>query len=217
MIGGAGGGLLTVLLRPIPPGRHLDQALLTLGLAFCAGWGFTRLFGAAPLPAEPPTLLAGRVMLAGHGYPVYRLGIIAVAAVLAVVLHLTVRHTHAGRVLRATVADPMMAAATGVRTGRVRTIALIAGGALATFAGVLGAPLFGPAAGTDTHVLTLSLIIVVLGGAGSVPRTLAAAVLVGEIQTLGVVAAPAAASFLLFGAVLIVLLARRVPAAVRPA
>ena len=217
IVGGAGGGLLAVLLRPVP-GRHLDQALLTLGLAFSVGWLFTRLFGATPLPANPPDLLAGRVMVFGHGYPVYRLVFIAVAAAIAAGLHLVVRHTHTGMVLRAAVADPVMAAATGIRTGRVRTIALMVGGALTVFAGVLGAPLLGPAAGVDTYVLTMSLIIVVLGGAGSVPRTLGAALLVGQVQTVGVITAPAIAPFLLFGAVLLVLLARRHQCtAVRPA
>jgi branched-subunit amino acid ABC-type transport system permease component len=217
VVGGAGGGLLTVLLLPIPAGRHLDQALLTLGLAFCAGWGFTRAFGAAPLPADPPVLLAGRITLFGHGYPVYRLVLIAVAALIAVGLHLQVRHTHAGKVLRATVADPVMAAATGIRTRRVRAVALTVGGALATFAGVLGAPLLGPAAGTDTHVLTMSLIIVVLGGAGSIARTVGAALLVGQVQTVGVITVPVLSSFLLFAAVLLVLVLRRNQAtAVRP-
>jgi branched-subunit amino acid ABC-type transport system permease component len=209
VIGAASGALLTVLLRPIPPGRHLDQALLTLGLAFCAGWGFTRAFGAAPLPADPPLLLAGRITLSGHGYPVYRLVLIAVAALIAIGLHLLVRHTHAGMLLRAAVADPVMASATGIRTGRVRVVALAVGGALTTFAGVLGAPLLGPAAGTDTHVLTMSLIIVVLGGAGSIPRTVGAALLVGQVQTVGVITLPVLSSFLLFAAVLFVLLLRR--------
>jgi branched-chain amino acid transport system permease protein len=217
-LGAAGGGLLEVLLRPIPAGQHLNQALATLGLAFCAGWLFTRLFGAAPLPADPPGLLTGRVELLGHGYPVYRLVFIAVAAVIAAGLHVLVRHTRAGVMLRAVIADPGMAAATGIPTGRVRTGALAVGGALATFAGVLGAPLLGPAPGIDVLVLSLSLVIVVIGGAGSVLRTLGAALLVGQVQTVGVLTAPVFASFLLFGAVLIVLVVRgRTVSGVSPA
>jgi branched-chain amino acid transport system permease protein len=217
-LGAAGGGLLEVLLRPIPAGQHLNQALATLGLAFCAGWLFTRLFGAAPLPADPPDLLTGRVELLGHGYPVYRLVFIAVAAVIAAGLHVLVRHTRAGVMLRAVIADPGMAAATGIPTGRVRTGALAVGGALATVAGVLGAPLLGPAPGIDVLVLSLSLIIVVIGGAGSVIRTLGAALLVGQVQTVGVLTAPVFASFLLFGAVLIVLVVRgRTVSGVSPA
>jgi branched-subunit amino acid ABC-type transport system permease component len=164
-------------------------------------------FGAAPRSADPPTVLAGSVSIAGHSYPIYRLLFIAVASLIAAGLHLLVRRSPAGIVLRATVSDTAMAAVSGIRTGRVRTLALAAGGALATGGGVLGAPLLGPASGVDTNVLMLSLIVVVLGGAGSIPHTLAAALLVGEVQAL-TVSVPAIAPFLLFAAVLIVLVVR---------
>lgn len=205
--GAVGGTLLAGLLRPLGASGHLEQALLTLGLAFIASWAFTAGFGAAPRPADPPAVLAGSISIAGHGYPIYRLLFIAVAAVLACALHLLVRHTTAGIVLRATVADPAMAAVSGIRTGRVRVVALAAGGALAATAGVLGAPLLGPAPGTDNQILVLSLIVVVLGGAGSIPHTLAAGLLVGQVQVL-TVTVPAVAPFLLFAAVLTVLVVR---------
>lgn len=164
---GAAGGLgLAAALRPLAGAGHLDQALVTLGLAFLAADGFTTIFGATPLPADPPAVLAGRVELAGHGYPLYRLVFIAVAAALAAGLHLIIRRTTAGILLRATVADPGMAAATGIPIRRIRATALAVGGALAVTAGVLGAPLIGPAPGTDTTVLVLALVVVVLGGAG---------------------------------------------------
>jgi branched-subunit amino acid ABC-type transport system permease component len=101
-----------------------------------------------------------------------------------------------------------MASAMGIRAGRVRIIALAVGGVLAVSGGVLGAPILGPAPGVDTNVLVLSLIVVVLGGAGSIPATLGGALLVGEVQTVGVLAAPALAPFLLFGALLVVLVIR---------
>jgi branched-subunit amino acid ABC-type transport system permease component/precorrin-6B methylase 2 len=205
--GAAGGTVLAGLLRPIRDGGHLEQALLTLGLAYIASWAFTAGFGATPRRADPPDVLAGSITLAGHGYPFYRLGFIAVAALVAVGLHLLVRRTAAGIVLRATVSDRGMAAVSGIRTDRVQTLALAAGGALAAASGVLGAPLLGPAPGVDTQVLMLSLIVVVLGGAGSVPHTLAAAVLVGEVQA-STVTVPAVAPFLLFAAVLTVLVVR---------
>jgi branched-chain amino acid transport system permease protein len=208
-VGAAGGVGLAAALRPLAGAGHLEQALMTLGVAFLAADAFTTGFGAAPLPTNPPAALAGRIDLFGHGYPIYRLLFIAVAAVLAICLHVTVRHTTAGILLRAAVSDPGMAAATGIHTARIRTVTLAVGGALAVTAGVLGAPLIGPAPGVDTTVLVLSLVVVVLGGAGSVPATLAAALLVGQVQTLGVLLAPAASPFALFAAVFVVLVARR--------
>lgn len=207
-IGGAGGAVLAGLLRPLGDRGHLQQALLTLGLAFVASWAFTTGFGAVPRAADPPSMLAGSIRVAGYHYPTYRLLFIAVALIVAAGLHVLVRRTNAGILLRACISDPAMAAASGIRTGLVRTTALAAGGALASTAGVLGAPLLGPAPGVDTQVLMLSLVVVVLGGAGSIPYTLAAALLVGQVQAF-TVTVPALAPFLLFATVLITLVARR--------
>lgn len=205
---GAGGGIgLAAAMRPLGGRGHLDQALVTFGIAFVAADLFTMVFGAAPLPASPPKLLSGSVQVAGHGYPIYRLTFIVVAALVAVGLHLLVRHTTAGAMLRATVSDPLMAAATGIDTSRARHAAMAVGGALAVVGGVLGAPLLGPAPGVDTMVLILSLVVVIMGS-GSILGTLAAALLVGQVQTVGVLAAPVAAPFLLFAVLLVVLLVR---------
>jgi branched-chain amino acid transport system permease protein len=209
-VGACAGTVLAGLLRPLA-GQHLNQALASLGIAFLAADGFITAFGAAPLPANPPRVLAGSLTIAGHGYPTYRLTFIVVAACIAVGLHLVVRHSAPGRMLRATVADADMAAATGIPTRRVHTIALACGGALATGAGVLGAPLMGPAPGVDTTILVLSLVVVVIGGTGSIPLTLLAALGVGQVQTLGVLVAPATTSFALFGVLLVVLVARPRP------
>lgn len=206
LVGAGGGALLDVLLRPVHD--HRRQALVTLGVAFLAVACFNTAFGGSPLPADPPDALAGSIALFGHGYPVYRLVFIAVAALIAAGLHLLLRHTLTGARLRAVVADPAMAAATGIRTPLVRLGALAVGAALAVTAGVLGAPLIGPAPGTDTHVLTLSLIVVVLGGAGNIAATLAAALFVGQVQTLGAAIAPGTASFALFVPVLILLIVK---------
>jgi branched-chain amino acid transport system permease protein len=211
---GAGGGVaLSFVLRPL--GRnadkgqaHLDEALVTLGIAFLAADAMTAAFGATPKPVTVPAVLEGSIPLGIHAYPVYRLVFIGTAAVVAVLLHLAIRHSTPGIMLRATISDRDMAAASGIDTGRVRTAALAVGGALAVGAGVLGAPLLGPAPGIDTTVLVLSLIVVVVGGAGSIPGTLVAALFVGQVQTIGVVVAPAVAPFALFGAMLVVLVLR---------
>jgi branched-chain amino acid transport system permease protein len=215
LAGAGGGAALATAMRPLTGHGHLNQALATLGIAFLAADAFTTAFGGAPLPADPPDVLDGSIHIAGHGYPVYRLTFIAVAALIAGALHLTITRSRYGIWLRATVADEAMAAATGINTRRVQTTAMAAGGTLAVGAGVLGAPLLGPAPGVDTTVLVLSLIVVVIGGAGSIPGTLAAALLVGQVQTVGVLAAPTAAPFALFGVLLaaLTLRARTQPAA----
>jgi len=216
-IGGVAGVALAAAMRPLTGHGHLTQALATLGIAFVAADLYLTLAGGAPLPADPPAVLSGSITLGGLGYPVYRLGFIAVAAAIAAALHLTIIRSRDGVMLRATVADRQMAAATGIHTGRVQTVAMAAGGALAVGAGVLGAPLLGPAPGVDTTVLVLSLIVVVIGGTGSIPGTLGAALLVGQVQTVGVLAAPTFAPFALFAVLLVVLGLRQRSSRVVPA
>jgi branched-subunit amino acid ABC-type transport system permease component len=205
-------------MRPLAGRGHLHQALATLGIAYLAADGYTTVFGGAPVPVNPPDVLAGSIDLGRHGYPIYRLLFIAVAATAALGLHLAITRSRYGVLLRATVADVGMAAATGVNTRRVQTVAMAMGSVLAVTGGVLAAPLIGPGPGADATVLVLSLIVVVIGGIsgpGAVPGTLAAALLVGQVQTVGVLAAPALAPFALFGVLLTVLVARS-RTAVRP-
>ncbi|HEY7222537.1 MAG TPA: branched-chain amino acid ABC transporter permease [Micromonosporaceae bacterium] len=206
--GAVSGVALGAAMRPLAPAGPLAHALATLGLSLLAADAYTTVFGGAPLLAVAPTALAGSISIGGFGYPIYRLVFIALAALLGLALHLVIARSRYGVLLRATVADPTMAAATGVNTRAVQSVAMASGGVLAVTGGVLGAPLLGPAAGVDTTVLVLSLIIVIIGGTGSIPGTLAAALLVGQVQTIGVIAAADLAPFLLFCVLLAVLVVR---------
>ncbi|MEU8080900.1 branched-chain amino acid ABC transporter permease [Catellatospora citrea] len=202
------GLLLTALSQPLARRGHLDQALLTLGLSLLGAEAYLLVSGGDPLPAAPPAALAGSVGLFGHAYPVYRLVFVAVAAVLALGIHLAVERTRGGALVRAIVADRDMARAMGVDTRRVFAVVLVGGSALAVLGGVLGAPILGPGPGVDEHVLLMSLAVVVLGGLGSVRGALLAALLVGQVETLGRTLVPAFASFLLFAVMAAVLAVR---------
>jgi branched-chain amino acid transport system permease protein len=188
-IGGAGGLALTVATRPLAGRGHLDQALLTLGIALVVTELVQSWFGRDPHGVLPP--LAGSVEIGG-GYPIYRLALIGVGVAL----------------VRATVCDADMVAAMGVNTRLVRAGAFVVGGALAGVAGVLGAPLLGASPHLDAQVLLLALVVVVIGGLGSVRGALFGALLIGQVQSLGIALAPRQAPFLLFGAMAIVLVVR---------
>ncbi|MEU7781943.1 branched-chain amino acid ABC transporter permease [Micromonospora parva] len=211
----AAGVLLAGLLTPVATGSHLSQALLTFGVALAGGSLLVAGFGPDDPQVQVPATLEGSVMVAGHRYAAYRLVFIVVAAVLAAALYLVVRRTRAGMLVRAAVDDPEMVACLGVSPARIRAGVLAAAGALAGAAGVLGAPIIGPGTDTADTVLLLSLVVVVLGGLGSMAGTLLAALAIGEIQTLGVALLPAAAPFLLFAAMAAVLAARARGLAVR--
>jgi branched-subunit amino acid ABC-type transport system permease component len=155
-----------------------------------------------------PAVLDRAVNAAGHSYPGYRLALIGVAALIAAGLGLVVTRTRAGNFVRATVDDREMVAMLGVSPFVVRTSVLAGAGALAGLAGALGAPIIGSGPGTANLVLLLSLVVVVLGGMGSIAGALVAAIAVGEIQTVGVANFPTVAPFVLFGAMALALAAR---------
>lgn len=203
----AGAGL-SAATAPLARRGHLAQALLTFGLALVGGDLLIQLFGADELPVRVPEALDSSVRLLGHRYPAYRLGFIVMAVLLAAFGTWALTRTRVGAAVRAAADDPQMLATTGHSPRAVHTGVLAAAGALAGAAGVLGAPIIGPGPGTSENVLMLSLVVVVLGGLRSLWATLAAAVAVGEVQTLGISVAPDLAPYLLFAAMAAVLALR---------
>ncbi|MFI6082442.1 branched-chain amino acid ABC transporter permease [Streptomyces sp. NPDC051217] len=203
----AGAGLSAATI-PLARRGHLAQALLTFGLALIGGNLLIEFFGADDLPVRVPEALDSSVTLLGHRYPAYRLCFILMAVLLAAFGTWVLTRTRVGAAVRASADDPQMLATTGHSPRAVHTGVLAAAGALAGAAGVLGAPIIGPGAGTADTVLMLSLVVVVLGGLRSLWMTLLAAIAVGEVQTLGVSLAPDLAPYLLFAAMAAVLILR---------
>ncbi|MFH5821921.1 branched-chain amino acid ABC transporter permease [Georgenia sp. AZ-5] len=207
------GLLLAVLTSSLH--NHLRQALLTLGVALVAGDLLQEVFGADVKSVPPPAALAGTVGVLGSPYPVYRLAMVGVGILVAVVLYLVMERTRAGAIVRATVADRGMVEAIGIRTRLVLGGVFGAGTALAAVGGLVAAPVLGAQPGLDDMILLLALVIVVIGGLGSLRGAAVGALLVGQVQTLGVALLDDFASFLLFAAMAAVLLLR--PAGLLPA
>ncbi|MEV7251951.1 branched-chain amino acid ABC transporter permease [Streptomyces cyaneofuscatus] len=204
----AAGAALSAATLPLAGRGHLAQALLTFGLALIGGDLLIELFGADELPVHLPEVLDSSVTLLGHRYPAYRLVFIVVAVLLAAFGTWVLTRTRMGAAVRASADDPQMLAATGHNPRSVHTGVLAAAGALAGAAGALGAPIIGPGPGTSESVLMMSLVVIVLGGLRSLWATFAAAVAVGEVQTLGVAVMPGLAPYLLYAAMAAVLVFR---------
>ncbi|HET9500512.1 MAG TPA: branched-chain amino acid ABC transporter permease [Marmoricola sp.] len=200
------GGVLAVMTSSVKD--HLRQALLTLGVALIAGDVLREIFGADVESVPAPAGLDGAVSILGRQYPLYRLSIIAVSAVIALLLYLVLERTRVGAMVRATVADRAMVEAIGIRTNLVLGGVFGVGAALASVGGLLAAPILGAQPGLDDTILLLGLVVVVIGGLGSLKGALVGALLVGQLQTLGVALLSEYASFLLFGAMALVLLTR---------
>ena len=204
---GAGAGL-ALLTRPLAARGHLDQALLTLGVALIVGDLLSARFGNDVQSVPPPQFLAGSVAIGGREYPSYRLAVIAAGLAMAVVVYLLVERTRAGALVRATVADAPMVRALGVDTGRLMVATFAAGVVLACLGGVLGAPVLGAYPGLDEREQIVGLVVVALGGLGSVPGAFLGAMVIGQVEVLGVSLLPRYASFLVFGTMAVVLLLR---------
>ncbi|HYU15070.1 MAG TPA: branched-chain amino acid ABC transporter permease [Candidatus Acidoferrum sp.] len=207
-VGALAGGGLSLATERLARRSHLDQALLTLGVALIAADALSAAFGDDVHSVNPPPGLDGSVLLFGKAYPVYRLSLIAIGAVLAAAVHLVVERTSLGAVVRATVADRQMVSAVGVDDRKVKAIVFGLGSLLASTAGVLGAPIYGARPGLDASVLILALVVVVIGGLGSVRGALVGALVIGQIETLGRALLSNLASFVLFGALALVLVVR---------
>ncbi|TMR97109.1 branched-chain amino acid ABC transporter permease [Nonomuraea basaltis] len=207
------GGVLAGLTRATP--HHLDQALLTLGISLVVAESLSVVFGNDVHSIAAPGPFAGSVAVFGEIYPVYRLLVIGFGVVLAVAVYVLVERSPLGSVIRATVADRGMVSALGINTGRVLVGVFAAGAALAAVGGVLAGPILGAQPGLDEKVLLLALVVVVIGGLGSVRGALLGAVLIGQVQALGTSLLPEYASFLVFAAMGLVLLLR--PAGLLPA
>jgi branched-subunit amino acid ABC-type transport system permease component len=206
LVGSVVGTGLTHALRPLR--SHLDQALLTLGLGLLISEGMLLLTDRGFHSLAEPGWLATSVGLAGQPYPVYRIAVIGISIAVAGATYYVFERTNAGTLARATVDDPEMVAAMGVDVRRVRLAVVVAGSSIAALAGVLGAPLLNLRPGMDVEVLVLALVVVVVGGLGSIKGALVGALIIGQVQTLGVSLVPEVAAYALFGVMALVLLAR---------
>ncbi|MDO5500392.1 MAG: branched-chain amino acid ABC transporter permease [Propionibacteriaceae bacterium] len=213
MIGLLAGVLLAVLTSSV--NDHLRQAMLTLGVSMIVADLLILVFGADVKSVAPPPALAGTVpFLFGAPYPIYRLVMIGVGLVIGIALWLVLEKTAIGAIVRATVADRGMVEAIGVRTRLVLAGVFGGGAALAAVGGLIAAPLLGAQPGNDNLILLYALVIVVIGGLGSFKGAAIGALLVGQVQTVGVSLLAGYASFLMFAVMAAVLLIK--PAGLLP-
>lgn len=206
-VGALGLVLEPLLLRRLR-GRHLDQVLLTIGVSIVITDLVRSCWGGEVLGMSAPRGLEGSVALFGptDQFPVYRIFLIGFGTALALALWIIYERTRLGALIRAGVDDAEMLAALGVDTGRLFTLTFGAGAALAGLAGVVAAPMLGLQPGMDETALILSLIVVVVGGLGTLGGAFWGSLVVGPAKTFGDVFLPQFALafiFLVMAAVLV--------------
>ncbi|WP_430250701.1 branched-chain amino acid ABC transporter permease [Neorhizobium sp. DAR64860/K0K1] len=183
----AAGAIVELLvIRRLYDRDHLDQVLATFALILIFSEGTRWLFGSFPLYLDIPPLLQGAVALPGDAtYPVYRLAIIAVGALVALGLYLLIGKTRLGMRIRAGESDREMIGALGVDIRTLYTLVFALGSALAGLAGAIVGPLQSVQVGMGEPVLILAFVVIVIGGIGSIKGALVGALLVGITDTLG--------------------------------
>jgi branched-chain amino acid transport system permease protein len=175
-----------LLIRHLYQRDHLAQVLATFAVILIADDLVKMIWGPAPLMLNAPAALAGPVeLLLGFSYPAYRLLIIGVGLACALLLYVLVSHTKTGMLLRAGASNREMAAVMGVRVSRLFGAVFALGAALCAVAGALLGPVLAVEVGMGENILILALVVVVIGGIGSVRGALVGALLVGLVDTAG--------------------------------
>jgi branched-chain amino acid transport system permease protein len=161
-----------------------------------------------PVRIATPGWLQGATMVAGLGFPTYRLAVSVIAVVFAAGLWALLDRTRLGAMIRAGVDDMAMARVVGIRVSRLFTIVFCLGAWLAAFAGVIGGPILSVYPGLDGEMLPLALVVVILGGSGSLVGSLVGSFVVGFLYNFGQAMFPELAYVVLFLPMLLVLVVR---------
>ncbi|MGF6274194.1 branched-chain amino acid transport system permease protein [Massilia sp. UYP11] len=187
---------------------ELGQVLMTMGLVMVMIAGANALFGSSIQNVPVPAGLRGTVQLGELGLPVYRLFLIVVAAACGVAIWLGLEKTAVGARLRAAVDNARMAGCIGIDVKALFAVTFAIGCGFAGLGGALGADMFPLEPYYALHYLVLVLIVVSVGGLGSIKGTLCAAILLGLVDTLGRYYLPVGGGIVIYLATLVVLLLR---------
>jgi branched-chain amino acid transport system permease protein len=202
-----GAAIERFLLRRLA-GQELPQVLLTLGFSFIVADICLMIWTGDPWQPPTPRELVGAVQVASLFFPIYRLAIVAVAVVIAIALWLLVDWTRLGAMIRAGVDDAPIARVVGIKVSQLFTLVFALGAGLAAFGGVMGAPYLSVYPGLDAEMLPLALIVVILGGTGSLLGALVGSFLIGFLYNFGQAMFPDLAYVILFLPMLLVLVLR---------
>lgn len=186
-------------------GFELRQVLLTLGVAFVLNDLALVIWGGDTFTVPTPEILRGAIDLGGLFYPKYRLFVLALGLAVFIALWLLLNRTRLGALIRAGVDDAEMVEAMGINIRRVFLATFMLGAALAGLGGTVGGAFLTLYPTADSEILVFSLAVVIIGGRGSLVGAAVGALLVGLLNTVGQVAFPELAYFVIFGPMALIL------------
>jgi branched-chain amino acid transport system permease protein len=182
----SGMALEVIAIRPLYGRSHLDHVLGTFGLILFFNELVRLVWGPAGMTLSLPSeMLTAVQIIPGIYYPLYRLVIILVTLAVTALLYILVMRTRLGMLIRAGASNREMVGALGINIKVLYTLVFGLGAALAGFAGLMQAPILTVQIGMGENILILALVVIVIGGIGSIRGAFVAALLVGLIDTLG--------------------------------
>lgn len=199
------GGLVERFILRKLAGNELGQVLVTLGFAYIIADFCLVVWGGDPIPVPTPEGLDSPIEIGGFMFPAYRLAVVAIALATGVALYLLMERTRLGAMIRAGVDDMQMARAVGIPVSRLFTIVFCLGSALAGAGGILGGPIMSAYPGLDFDMLPLALIVVILGGVGSLIGAFVGSFIIGFVYTFGIALFPQFAYVILFLPMIVVI------------
>jgi branched-chain amino acid transport system permease protein len=187
-------------------GDELRQALVTIGFSIVLGDLMLVRYGGATVQYEPPEIIFGSTPFPIIGaYPTIRLVVIAVAVVVGIALWALIQKTRIGMAIRAGVDDAPILSAMGFNVSRYLLLVFALGAGLAGLAGVIGGSALSVSPGEDSRFLLSSLVVVIVGGMGSLPGAALGAALIGFTEQFGMAFFPNYAILLTFMLMVVVL------------
>ena len=185
------GLLLQICVFRFMHGEDMRQTMVTIGLSIMLADLLLWIFGGEIYQFDPPRAIFGRTPLPiVQVYPTYRLVLLLMSAAIGVLLWWFLNRTRVGMMIRAGVDDRGMLAASGVNVQFVFAVTFAIGAGLAGFAGVVGGTALSIAPGEDTRYMLASLVVVIVGGMGSVVGAGIGAILIGVAEQFGLAYAP---------------------------
>ncbi len=174
------------MLRRLYKGGHIPQLLLTFGLFYVISESIRIIWGSIPLSVAVPKALVGSISYAGTTYPIYRLFILGFSLLVVLAMGFVLARTRIGIIIRAAVLDTEMVESLGNNVPIIFMGVFGAGAALAAAAGVIASPFLTIYLGMGSDALLDCFVVIIIGGFGSLLGALIAALMIGELQSFGV-------------------------------
>ncbi|MBC7502762.1 MAG: branched-chain amino acid ABC transporter permease [Herminiimonas sp.] len=195
-----------LLYRRLYKASHLDQVLFSIGLTFMVVAGATYIWGPTQQPVQLPDWLRGQVSLMGLDVGAYRLFMIGVVIAITLALGYLIERTRFGAMIRASVDNQQAAAGLGINVSRVFSLTFALGSGLAGLGGGLGIDVLGLDPTFPIKYMVYFLLVVAVGGAGTIRGPLFAALILGVFDVAGKYYVPSVGAFVIYGLMVVLLL-----------